>query len=137
MENLLRLAITLAQAFVPPQPPKRRIPPVAVGIGVGLLVLCGLVANVCLFIALWRFLLPILGEVGTPLAIAGLATLKALAIVLWLRFGGTRPEPVRLRPSPAALIAAQLAEAEALVKEHKTSALVAALLAGLMAARGE
>ena len=139
MENLIHLALTLAQAIIPPPPPRPRISPFVLALAAVSLTICALVAAVFYLIAIWRFLLPYLGPVGTPLAIAGLATLKAIVILLWLHFAKNRPAPAAAmaQPSPVAAIAAQVAEAEALVKEHKTSALVAALLVGLMAGRKE
>ena len=138
MDKLINLALVLAQTLGLQPPAPRRVHPLFLALGIFALVLCCAVAYGCLLTALWLFLLPYLGVIGTPLAIAGVALLKAVIIVVWLRYGarrGNRPAPLPL--SASVPIAAHLAEAAALVKEHKGSALAAAVLVGMMAARRE
>ena len=95
------------------------------------MVLCWLAASGCLLVALWLFLL---GPVGTPLLIGCLLALKAVGILLWLRYGLARPPA----PAPVAIApAALLAEAERLFKANTAPVLISALLVGLFVGGSE
>ena len=138
MEKLINLALVLAQTLGLEPPPPRRVHPLWLAIGAYVVLLNCLLIYVCVIIALWRFLGPHLGPIYTPLVVAGLALIKVMIIALWLRYGAGRSRRPRKPPlSPSAPVAQQLAEAAALVKEHKGSALAAAVLVGMMAARRE
>ena len=97
------------------------------------IVLCLLTASALVMTAAWLFLLPYLGPIGTPLALAGIVLIKAGICLLWLRFGLSRPAPTPPASISTADLAPVLAEAERLFCTHKLSALTAALLAGLVA----
>jgi hypothetical protein len=97
---------------------------------------CGAVAAVfvfaaigCAAAALWLYLLPCVGPVYAPLIVAGALLAIALACVLGAVYILRRK---RRRPVSGADLAALLAAAEPVLKEHKTTILVAALVAGLV-----
>jgi hypothetical protein len=123
-----------AQLVAVPQPAQRPSRRWCVVAGVAAVVVCWLAASGCLLTAVWLFLLPLLGPVGTPLVIGCLLLLKAASILLWLRYGLARP----CAPAPAAIApAVLLAEAERLFKANTGPVLMTALLVGLFAGTGE
>jgi hypothetical protein len=83
----------------------------------------------CAVAALWLYLLPLLGNVGAPLAAAGALIVVALVLLLVASrvLRGRRPDA---RAASGDAVVADLAQ---LVKGHKLETLVAALTAGLVA----
>ena len=132
MREILQLALAAAQAVTAAQQPKPRVRPYCVVVLAVGIFLCLLAASGLLLTALWLFLLPYLGPVGTPLALAGIMLIKAGAYLLWLRIGRSRPAATAPASISAADLAPVLAEAERLFRANKLSALTAALLAGLV-----
>ena len=134
MQSLIRWALLAAQLVAVPQPPAPpRRHPWCIAAGAAAAVLCWLAASLCLLTALWLYLLPLLGPVGTPLVIGCLLALKAAAILLWLRHGQASPTPAPAAIQPAAL----LAEAERLFKANTAPVLMSALLVGLFVGGSE
>lgn len=89
----------------------------------------------CALAALWIFVLPHVGPIGAPVVVAGVLLAFCLAMLALIFYG-----PKRRRASPALVDAAPtllLAEATRLLKEHKGTVLIAALLAGLLAGKNE
>ena len=83
----------------------------------------------CAVAAFWLYLLPLLGDVGAPLAAAGVLVAIALALLLLAR-RMLRARPSHAKESGGDAVVADLAR---LVKEHKLESVVAALTAGLVA----
>lgn len=85
----------------------------------------------CACAALWIALIPPLGPVGAPLAVAGacLALAAIMGLVAWLLVRRRRAASLGDEVQLEALVA----EAGKLIKEHKLGALVAAALAGFVA----
>jgi hypothetical protein len=83
----------------------------------------------CAVAALWLYLLPLLGQVGAPLAAAGALVVVALVLLLVARsvLRGRRPD------AQGASGDAVVADLARLIKEHKLETLIAALTAGLVA----
>jgi hypothetical protein len=89
----------------------------------------------CAAAALWLALLPSVGPIYAPLILAGVLLLIALVILAFARRTLRRRPPQSTSVAPAEL-AALLEAAEPLFNEHKGTALLAALIAGLVAGRG-
>ena len=93
----------------------------------------------CALAALWIYTVPHVGPAGAPLIVAGVLLAISLAILAVLRYGfkpRQAPRPAVVTPDilrPEIL----LVEATRLLKQHKLPVLLAALLAGLAAGRGE
>ena len=90
---------------------------------------CGVAAVACGLAALWIYALPHVGAVGAPLVVAGVLVVMVLGMLAVMRYGLKRRAPPAAGLTPALL----QAEATRLLKEHKGSVLVAAVLAGLVA----
>jgi hypothetical protein len=84
----------------------------------------------CLCAALWIGLIPALGPVGAPLAVAGLCIVVAgiLVLIAWSLIRRRRA-PV----SPQLQFDALLGEGSRLINEHKGAALLVAALLGMLA----
>jgi len=84
----------------------------------------------CLCAALWIGMIPALGPVGAPLAVAGLCIVIAgiLALIAWSLIRRRRA-PV----SPQLQFDALLGEGSRLINEHKGAALLVAALLGMLA----
>ena len=84
----------------------------------------------CLCAALWIGLIPALGPVGAPLAVAALCIVVAgiLALIAWSLIRRRRA-PV----SPQLQFDALLGEGSRLINEHKGAALLVAALLGMLA----
>ena len=99
----------------------------------GLAALLMLVSLGCMATALWIFTLPSLGPAGAPLVVA--ATLSALALMsaaaVWLIMRRRRRGAVAATASPLLL-----SDATRLFNEHKVAILLAAVVAGMAAAKG-
>ena len=90
---------------------------------------CALAAVGCAAGALWIYAAPILGGAGALLTIAGVFAVIALgAVGLAWNAGKTPPR----RPSQGSGGEALLGEAANLLRQHTGSALIAALLAGVV-----
>ncbi len=89
--------------------------------------LCGLIAMVFSLLAIWLYLVPLIGGALTALAIAAVALLTVIVLALLLR---RRPAPA---PPPAPSPAVLLAEIDKLVRTNLAPSLLAALIAGVMA----
>jgi hypothetical protein len=99
----------------------------------GLAVVLMLGALGCAVTALWIFMLPSLGPVGTPLAVAVTLSVAAviMAAIVWLVWRYDRRKP-DVTMAPQLL----LSEATRLFSEHKGAVMLAALVAGMAAANG-
>ena len=87
----------------------------------------------CAVAALWIYATPYIGSVGAPLAAAGALLTICLILALAIRrLLERRPAALRSPMDPEAL----LADAMRLFKEHKGPVLLAALIAGIVAANG-
>lgn len=95
---------------------------------------CAAVGLGCVLAALWLFLLPYLGPVGAPLAIGGSLLLVGLVVVALGRISRSFQPPA---PLHNVLPALAVAEATNLLKDHKSSVLIAAVIAGLTSGRLE
>jgi len=92
-------------------------------------------ALVCALAALWIYLIPLAGTVGTPLIIAG-AFLFLAAIALVAAAYQRETKPVA-EPVPQVGVADLLNEATRQLKEQKVPVLIATLLTGLIAGTRE
>ena len=93
---------------------------------------CAVAAVACGLVAVWIFTLPHVGAAGAPAIVAGVLLAMCLALLALRRFGLKRPVP------PAGASTSVLfAEATRLLQDHKGAVLTAALVAGLIAGRGE
>jgi hypothetical protein len=97
----------------------------------GCALLLAAAAWACACAALWIALIPSLGPAGAPLVVAGACLLLGgiLALVAWLAVRRRRA-----RPLDGLQLDAVLTEAGRLINEHKVAALLAATLAGMLAA---
>ncbi len=88
----------------------------------------------CAIAALWIFAAPRIGPSGAALCAAGCLLVLCL-VVLWLApvMARRRRRPPSLALLPAASPDGLLAEAARLMEEHKGTALMAALIVGLLA----
>jgi hypothetical protein len=85
----------------------------------------------CAAASLWIFCMPRLGPVGAPLVVAGILLAMSLALLLMLPWLSMRRSGIR--PPSSTAPASVLADAMCLLKDDKTAALIAALVAGLAA----
>jgi hypothetical protein len=97
----------------------------------GCAVLLAAAAWACACAALWIALIPSLGPAGAPLVVAGVCLVFAgiLGLIAWLLLRRRRA-----RPADGLQLDAILTEAGRLINEHKVAALLAAALAGMLAA---
>ena len=109
------------------QPARQRSPAVAVAAAV-ILAMTGPTAFVCLVAALWIWMRPIVGPAAAPLVVAGCLGATALIAVAALRWASCRIA----QPRPAATPG--LDDLNRLMTTNKTGLLLAAALAGLVAA---
>ena len=86
----------------------------------------------CVLTGLWIFLLPHVGPVGAPLVVGGLLLLASFALLASTR---TARIPPPAAPPVDILPALAVAEVTDLLKAHKGSVLLAAVLAGLTAGK--
>ena len=130
MIDILRVAV---QAMLAGSPPRRTAWPYCAVLGVAGILVCLLAACGLLLTSAWLFLLPHLGLVGAPLALAAAAMVLAAMLLVWLRLVHIRPKPAMPLSVSAVQLAPLLAEAERMVRSHKLPMLSAALLAGVLA----
>jgi hypothetical protein len=99
----------------------------------GLAVVLMLGALGCAVTALWIFMLPSLGPVGSPLAVAVTLSIVAviMAAIVWLAGRHDRSKS-DLAMAPQIL----LSEATRFFSEHKGAVMLAALVAGMAVANG-
>lgn len=104
----------------------------AAALFLGLALLLAIAALACAGAALWIALIPQLGETGAPLVVAAICLTFSgiLALVAWLLM-----RERRRRLGEALQVDLLLAEAGRFLNEHKDAALLAAALAGMLAAR--
>ena len=133
MNEILRLVLVAAQAAATAQPPPPRARPYLVAVGALTIAICLAIASGFILTALWVFLLPYLGPVWTPLALAGMLLLTAGAVVLVLRTRPARAATPATAPVSISQFAPILAEAGQVFNDHKLTVLIAALLAGVVA----
>ncbi len=97
----------------------------------GLAGLLAIAAWGCACAALWIALIPALGPAGAPLVVAAACLVFAgvLAFVAWFVMRRRRP-----RPGDGLQLEALLAQAERFFNDHKGAALLAAVIAGMIAA---
>jgi hypothetical protein len=105
----------------------------AVALCAGLVAALMLAALGCVATALWIFTLPSLGPVGAPLVVAAaLSTvILVLAMAAWLIMRHSRR-----RPNPTVVPQLLLSQASQYFNEHKGVVLLAAVVAGMVAANG-
>ena len=131
MGSLLKLALTALAASSQTSALKiftgRMLAAGVIGVVATLLIA---VAWGCLCAALWIGMIPALGPVGAPLAVAGLCIVIAgiLALIAWSLIRRRRA-PV----SPQLQFDALLGEGSRLINEHKGAALLVAALLGMLA----
>lgn len=124
LADLARIALAVTRGGEKPAAPRSRVTAIVAGV---VAVTAGFAGCVCLFVALWAWVRPLVGSVGAPLVVAGTLALLCLGAGLTLR-RAMRPAPV----APSAT-GAGLDELARLVVAHKGPVLLAALLAGLVA----
>ena len=126
MSDLVKLVLALATSGDGLQATVRRmIVPVAAAT-------CAVAAIACGLAALWISALPHVGAAGAATVVAGVFLAMCLALLALNHYG------LRRRSPPAEASASLLlAEAARLVQDHKGPMLMTALLAGLIAGRGE
>lgn len=104
-------------------------------------VICGLVAvhlilaaTVLLAIAFWNLLLPAIGPIWTPVALAGalLALAAVPAAIVWSHARQRHAEQLRIEDIEK-MIEPMLVEARRFTRDNQGTTLVAAILAGLAA----
>lgn len=129
--DLIKIAAAVAESSAA-RPAGRCVACAAVGTVAA--VLCVITASGCALTALWIYLLPEMGPVGAPLVVAGVLLVMCFIMLAVVRYGLTpRAPPPRAAAAPALL----LADVTRLVKDNKAPVLLTALLAGLVAGRGE
>lgn len=94
--------------------------------------IAGMAAGVCLLVAAWLALLPVIGPVWTPLSLATFLSVTAAILLLVLRAHPHRKAPIADEQAAADLSAVL----SAVLRDHKASLLLGAALAGLLAAGG-
>jgi hypothetical protein len=88
----------------------------------------------CALAALWIRAIPYLGPAGAPLAVAGVLLAGSLAALGLMRHI-TRPRRATARSGASPELS--LADAIGIFKDHKGTALLAAVIAGLVAGRSK
>jgi hypothetical protein len=88
----------------------------------------------CALAALWIWEIPRLGPAGAPLVVAVILLAGGLVAIAVMRHA---PRAGRTSSGSCPVPELLLADAMHLFKDHKTSALMAALIVGLMAGRNE
>jgi hypothetical protein len=134
MSGLIRLALALVAAGAV-QAGRRPIAQMAcVAVATAMAAICGIATVACVLTALWIYALPHVGAVGAPLIVAGVLFVMSFAVYALMR-RAMKPRPAQF----AGGVTIELLQAEAtrLFKEHKGTALVAALVVGLLAGRDE
>ncbi len=131
VRNLLTLATTLAEKRLA-RHGRRAIGKIAVAaVGLGFAGLCILGAFVCGLWALFVYVRPIVGPVGAPLIVAATLLLFAALSLVLLRISTRRR---RFIPTDHSLANRTLSEeVHTLFKDQKTTLLLSALMAGVVA----
>ena len=96
---------------------------------------CAIAAIACGLTAVWIYAVPRVGPAGAPLIVAGILILVCIGVLLVMRYVLGRPT-VTQRPAVAvgAMTPAVLhGEARRILKQYKGTAVVAAVLAGVVA----
>lgn len=115
------------------RPARRRSGAVALAAGV-ILVMTGPAAVVCLFAALWVWVRPLVGPAAAPLIVAACLGLIPLLSAVALRWASGRLAAPRIA-APAGLgLDLGLEDLSRLMTSNKTALLLAAAVAGLVAA---
>jgi hypothetical protein len=94
---------------------------------------CAVAALACGLAALWICVLPHVGAAGAAAIVAGVLLALCLALLALVRYG-LKPRPT---PPVGAGVLLLLAEAARLVRDNKGPTLLAALVAGFVAGKGE
>ena len=94
---------------------------------------CAVAALACGAAALWIYTLPFAGAVGAPAVVASVLLVPCVTLLALSRYGLNR----RPTPSADANVPLLLVEATRLIQDHKSSTLMGALVAGLIAGRDE
>lgn len=129
MSDLIRLVLALAGSGGERQghPQTARIVIVTVAAAI-----CAVAAAASGVTAVWIFALPHVGPAGAPAIVAGILLAFCFALLALRRYGLKRRAP-----PPGANTSVLFAEATRLLQDHKGAVLTAALVAGLIAGRGE
>lgn len=131
MGDLVKLVVAAAEASSR-RPASTCVACAAVGTVAG--TLCAIAAVACGLAALWIYVQPHMGAVGAPLVVGGVLVALCLAMLMLVRYGLTPRQASKPATGAPALL---LADVTRLVKDNKGPVLMAALLAGLLAGRGE
>eukprot|EP01037_Dinobryon_pediforme_P012274 gene12274-12360_t len=92
---------------------------------------CAFAAFICGMVAIWRYGDITFGRIGAPIIVAGVLCVFCAISMIFIRYAGrSRTRSSFPAPSPDQM----LAEANTLIKANKTTALVAAAIAGFIAA---
>jgi hypothetical protein len=134
MSDLIRLALALAEQGAVRRSRQAAARMVCVAAVALLAAGCAIAAVACGLAALWIYAVPQVGAAGAPLVVAGVLVVMCLAVLALMRYG---LKPRQAPPPAGAAPAVLLAETTRLLKEHKGSVLVAAVLAGLVAGMSE
>ena len=132
--DLARLALRLAEggAVQHPQPAIARTACAAVAAMMA--GCCAVAAVACSLAALWIFAVPYVGPSGAPLVVACALLVMSFGLLLVARYG-LKPRPVPVSSEAPSTVL--LLEATQMLKDHKVSVLISAVLAGLVAGRGD
>ncbi len=131
MSDLIKLVLSVAEASS--RRPARTCV-VCAAVGTVAATLCAIAVVACGLAALWIYALPHTGAVGAPLVVGGVLVALCLAMLMLVRYGlAPRQAPKPAATAPALL----LADMTRVVRGNKGPVLMAALLAGLVAGRGE
>jgi hypothetical protein len=133
MNDLIRLALALATAGDKPRTCRataRFVGAAAACVAAGA---CAVAALACALAAIWIFARPHVGAAGAWAIVTGILLAKSLALLALSRYC-LKPRPT---PPAGADVPLLVTEATRLVRDNKAPVLLAALLAGLIAGRGE
>jgi len=93
--------------------------------------LCAGAAVGCGIAALWIYLVPLIGAVGAPLVVAGVFLVLCLILLAAARSVLRSRKPVRVKIDGSEI---EIGDVERLIRGHKGTALLIAVVAGLLAA---
>ena len=126
---LLRIAQAWMDVSVLPRAREAGVRALIGGATILLAAILVLAALGCAMTALWLYLLPLTGAIGTPLIVAGVLLGLGGLVLLLPRLVGKRRRPAQAPagPTPEMLIA----EASRLIRDNKGPVLLSALLIGL------
>ena len=92
--------------------------------------LCAAAAVGCAIAAFWIYLVPLIGPVGAPLVVAGVFLVLCLILLAVARSVLRSRKPLRVKIDGAEI---EIGDVERLIQGHKGTALLIAVVAGLIA----